>query len=371
MNMSDPVTNVEIEDVLSSIRKLVSNRPQQEEGAKGAADTADDDRLVLSPSLRVDDEPESGAEDRPDHDETAAVSPESDETARHDQIDGEYSSDAAERDAAPPAAGEYGHEAETEAGPETALDPEPDATETAADEADDDGSGGAGDIWQEADEAAPETSGTVAADPDNAEQPPDEMPESETHPAATQDDRSEDGTEAAGRTQEAVAALRQVSTLEERVAGFEAAINARDDQWEPDGTSDDAYSGSDVAPLPWEDHAAEMPQGKLSDDTTTEETGDIADVPEAEHIEEVFAEEVETGDWPTDEGAPDTLAAAAGDDLLHLTEEAVLDEDMLRDMVAEIVRQELQGTLGERITRNVRKLVRREIHRALASQDFE
>ena len=40
-------------------------------------------------------------------------------------------------------------------------------------------------------------------------------------------------------------------------------------------------------------------------------------------------------------------------------------------MVAEIVRQELQGTLGERITRNVRKLVRREIHRALTSQDFD
>jgi hypothetical protein len=39
--------------------------------------------------------------------------------------------------------------------------------------------------------------------------------------------------------------------------------------------------------------------------------------------------------------------------------------------VAEIVRKELQGDLGERITRNVRKLVRREIHRALASRDFD
>jgi cell pole-organizing protein PopZ len=43
---------------------------------------------------------------------------------------------------------------------------------------------------------------------------------------------------------------------------------------------------------------------------------------------------------------------------------------MLREMVADIVRQELQGTLGERITRNVRKLVRREIHRALAAHDL-
>jgi hypothetical protein len=50
---------------------------------------------------------------------------------------------------------------------------------------------------------------------------------------------------------------------------------------------------------------------------------------------------------------------------------AYIDEEMLRSMVTEIVRQELQGKLGERITRSVRKLVRQEIHRALMSQEFE
>jgi len=52
-------------------------------------------------------------------------------------------------------------------------------------------------------------------------------------------------------------------------------------------------------------------------------------------------------------------------------DESVIDEDALRDLVAEIVRQELTGDLGERITRNVRKLVRREIHRALLTREFE
>lgn len=47
------------------------------------------------------------------------------------------------------------------------------------------------------------------------------------------------------------------------------------------------------------------------------------------------------------------------------------DEDMLRDLVRDIIREELQGALGERITRNVRKLVRAEIARALAVRDFE
>ena len=51
-------------------------------------------------------------------------------------------------------------------------------------------------------------------------------------------------------------------------------------------------------------------------------------------------------------------------------DEQVIDEAVLRDLVSEIVREELQGALGERITRNVRKLVRREIHRALTAQDL-
>lgn len=47
------------------------------------------------------------------------------------------------------------------------------------------------------------------------------------------------------------------------------------------------------------------------------------------------------------------------------------DEDTLRPIVAKLIREELQGELGERITRNVRKLVRREILRALNSREIE
>lgn len=48
-----------------------------------------------------------------------------------------------------------------------------------------------------------------------------------------------------------------------------------------------------------------------------------------------------------------------------------VDEDALRAIIADVVREELQGELGVRITRNVRKLVRREIRLALAAQDIE
>ncbi len=56
---------------------------------------------------------------------------------------------------------------------------------------------------------------------------------------------------------------------------------------------------------------------------------------------------------------------------LYAEEEALIDEEALRDMVAGFVREELQGVLGERITRNVRRLVRREIERALAMRDLQ
>lgn len=52
-------------------------------------------------------------------------------------------------------------------------------------------------------------------------------------------------------------------------------------------------------------------------------------------------------------------------------DERRFDEEMLRDLVRDIIREELQGALGERITRNVRKLVRAEIARAMAVRDFE
>jgi hypothetical protein len=39
-------------------------------------------------------------------------------------------------------------------------------------------------------------------------------------------------------------------------------------------------------------------------------------------------------------------------------------------MVAEAVREELRGKLGEKLTRNVRKLIRREVMQALALRDL-
>lgn len=50
---------------------------------------------------------------------------------------------------------------------------------------------------------------------------------------------------------------------------------------------------------------------------------------------------------------------------------SLLDENELIQMVRRVIREELQDVLGERITRNVRKLVRAEINRVLTSQTLE
>lgn len=56
---------------------------------------------------------------------------------------------------------------------------------------------------------------------------------------------------------------------------------------------------------------------------------------------------------------------------MHSAPEVLFDEDTLRAMVQTIFREEMAGTMGERITRNIRKLVRAEVSRMLAAQDLE
>ena len=47
---------------------------------------------------------------------------------------------------------------------------------------------------------------------------------------------------------------------------------------------------------------------------------------------------------------------------------APIDDEVLHEIVRELLTEELQGPLGEKITRNIRKMVRAEIGRALSEQ---
>jgi hypothetical protein len=86
---------------------------------------------------------------------------------------------------------------------------------------------------------------------------------------------------------------------------------------------------------------------------------------QAEMTPEANALELDDSD---DAAVQDGDEDADDSDLFNPLNAAEFDVELLRDMVAEVIREELRGTLGERITRNLRQLVRREIARALEDE---
>jgi hypothetical protein len=117
-----------------------------------------------------------------------------------------------------------------------------------------------------------------------------------------------------------------------------------------------------VSPLPAIRVPAEAapPAGQAPDaKTPTETPSKITSLPRRE-----------TAAPKTDLGAP---SAEGDDDATDLSElgRAADGDEALRRLIEEVVRQELSGALGERITRNVRKLVRREIQRVLSEETFD
>ena len=194
------------------------------------------------------------------------------------------------------------------------------------------------------------------------------------------------------------------ASLKARLAILESALGESKDEWEPDGseTGADAFGQVDHEPAVHDafgaqadaDHAvASMAPETDPQDWLPEAVAEGAPAEQVQPEErepvvlaasaEVQAEAVEMDDasaemldWQdehmTSEPRPDV--AREKPDMASVFDEdddAMIDEDGLRDLVRDMIRQELQGALGERITRNVRKLVRAEINRALAAREFD
>lgn len=405
--MSDPQTNPDIEDVLSSIRRLVSEHAKPAQTARGHVPEDDAGRLVLTPALRVAE---------PERDIGPALSPD-DEASGEAETPTERAAWAGDAEGDP-------------SDPEGANEGEPALDLGAwAEEADSEGED-AGPTDQEAEDDA----------------------EAETPPEDAARDAGQDGSDAPGDDDAPDAAAwmydadtapgasvppdggRPHASLEATIAELEAVINRSGERWEPE--ADDAVLEHTEA-MPWEDWTGDeeatdsvsapeearahgddigaadasapdddaIPAQKAPEVTEDSDDPDWTDAAEEARAampddadmsaaQEEPTEEAEHWDAPADpgpepygahvhrlHGRPENIGYPDDEDELPPVsseafdlfndDEAVLDEDMLRDLVAEIVRQELQGALGERITRNVRKLVRREIHRALASQELE
>jgi len=150
--------------------------------------------------------------------------------------------------------------------------------------------------------------------------------------------------------------------LEATIAELEAAVTAQFDDWEPD-------EGESFATAAWAASAFQPPQidsGKVAQFPAAKETPAPDAGAEQSHLLEAARAEREPAfahrhgeSEPISEEGRLTASVMTG-----------IDEDALRILVAEIVQDELGGEMGERITRNVRKLVRREINRVLASREM-
>lgn len=382
--MSDPVKSVEVEDVLSSIRRLVSEDRPAVEAAVQAPVTQD--RLVLTPALRVMDTSETSQDSDPvaslstvqtDDGDTAPAQNGNDEWAHASedvsetphQADAEDQANFADHgdedqgtanDEAPFVNVEddhaSGHADDSQEGHENfhddavVMDWDQRMADFAARSGDADVHDAETTEHQDHSAPAPEaaradeaTQGAEALQTDNAPSSDadtqEDTPEFEGHDAVADTDTAEtDNLDTEDGAQDVVEAelmgpeepfghASQAETLTSKIAALEAVIGKRDDEWEPDDTGDSDYSGTEAPSMTWDDAEPEAIDATVIQGANDfAETSDIADI---------------------------------------------LDEETLREMVSDIVREELQGALGERITRNVRKLVRREIHRAIAAQDLE
>ncbi|MEP2715176.1 hypothetical protein [Pseudophaeobacter sp.] len=386
--MSDPVTQAEIEDVLSSIRRLVSEdgrsvpRPvpvQETPKPKPAS------RLVLTPALRVSEpiaeepdatQPQLSAEVPavPDRDEREGA-PVLDQGIDHDIDfwDGEDQAEATEAEGV--LGSTENHEdattsdvAASQAGFED-LEPgevlffQPDEEEAGGVEA-------SAELATSEPEMAPNIDTTSEADAAPWRQPGATLfaaVDSTDHVAtetATAEPEPVDRGDAAEVLSEEAGPGDRVSAVVQKIAELEAKVARSDGQWEPDGASSDPYAGTNIETLAWQDHIEDQTDSSdfLQDEASVASEIDRQEL-QGESAAEPDLDAATLAEEAVTEEALDGLQGFAG-------EESYLDEDSLRELVADIVRSELQGALGERITRNVRKLVRREIQRALAAQDL-
>ncbi|MCF2904628.1 hypothetical protein L0666_06490 [Octadecabacter sp. CECT 8868] len=337
--MSEPVTNVEIEDVLTSIRRLVSDgdKARTRDTAPIAAEleevptvpsadvkstesdsAARPGKLVLTPAFLVagGTEQSNASEDDNDEDQVAAV-----EEVEGDQTDQTVDSAHDDDDVAPLELTDMVWDA-----------PEPDMGDF-----EDDGDNGVHIAVE-----TPDRSELVAT-----------IAELEAAISSGEDDYEPDGSEidVSEHMAETIAWPGTIARSAEQIRDAEIAETV---------DANDIDSGHD-------DETVMDFHHKAVDDLSPDDAGIVADEPKIDAASD---------DSPPKNPQTDARAEAdvyADDDLDGLLEAGgvALDEEALRDLVSDVVREELTGPLGERITRNVRKLVRREIYRVLSSQEFD
>ena len=367
--MSDPVSNIEIEDVLSSIRRLVSEETGSQPRPEPVRQPPKENRLVLTPSLRVQVEPEEPLTSDNDGKEVEMDQQSEDEAPWNNPYATLY------------ATAQIEPEANTESQDETELSPElqhglaeepvspdqeaedmPDVPVDDPETLEDTAGGPYVFVMKNHDEHRIDTDPLPATELDMAEDVAVVAPNEPVELGETLHDDLHVSSEP-DHDEEALSkdvGLDDLMPLSAKIAALETAIGEKQDQWEPDGATGDDYAGTPVRTLHWRDQEAEAPDSDVSNKQSEATVQEISKVDEQRFDTD--------GDQDSDLQDNDLQ----GNDLdILVGDDSIMDEESLRELVAEIVHKELQGALGERITRKVRKLVRHEIHRALTTQQLD
>jgi hypothetical protein len=292
--MADPMTSNEIEDVLSSIRRLVAQDLKPSDRARLAAVADATQKLVLAPDQRVE-EPSDGA--------TAKLA-----TVRR----------PSRRIAFPPvdsvldSVGAMAGGAEGQK-PEplvlgAQMQPPPEAPPTPAEPQ-----------WQKPDFLLPQSSDVE----------PDLGDEFNIDPNARMFDVA---ASIYGKTDQPISDISWA-------------------QGEPDDVTLDDTPQPEVQSL----HGTIEPDPNWADQAEARVIAELAGEAIADEVTERAADSFAKPHFPPHSAAHEVL----------------FDEDQLRAMVQAIFREEMAGPMGERITRNIRKLVRAEVGRMLAAQELE
>lgn len=156
-------------------------------------------------------------------------------------------------------------------------------------------------------------------------------------------------------------------TLAERLAELELLMAGQAPQFEDeiappatmpsDGLLRDR-AGPGAPPVLAEVEAADVPE-QAAEPLAGSEEGDEAPYVDADTATNV---EPQTPGPEAAEGQPAEAPESWAEPLL------LQDEDVLRALIRDVLREELQGVMGERVTRNLRKLIRAEVARALTAR---
>ena len=141
---------------------------------------------------------------------------------------------------------------------------------------------------------------------------------------------------------------------ERRDTGADDVLFLHRPVWTPDG------------PPP---RAAEAPEA-ASDDALEAEIAQLEALAGMERGADTRADASAASGTGPDATPDDAASAQSSDPASRAPAGGLLDEAALREIVRDIVREELQGAAGERVARTLQDLVRDEIRRALAERDL-